>query len=214
MKLLFHCHTDKSPCSDITESELIKFLDKNKFDAVVVTDHNNITSINWPNGTVIPASEIATSEGDVIGIFIKENIPKGLSISKTSDLIHSQGGLVVAAHPCDTIRKEAMGYKSLINNIDSFDIIETYNSRNIFNRANQQARIIAKLYNVPGISGSDAHTIGELSNTFMTVQKLSTPAEFIESLKKASVQNHPSGLIPHIKTFFIKRSVRQQKRQQ
>lgn len=214
MKVLFHCHTINSQCSNIKEADLVIFLKKNKFDAVIVTDHNIITRINWPDGFVIPASEIATLDGDVIGLFLENNIPRGLSILQTSKLIRSQGGLVVAAHPCDNLRKEAIGSKLLIDNIDCFDIIETYNCRNLAKSANKRALKIATNNKIPTISGSDAHTLGELSNASMEMPAFHSPKEFVNSLKVASHQVSSSGIIPHLKTIMIKRSAQLQKRPQ
>jgi len=194
---------------------MVSFLTKNNFDAVMVTDHNKITQINWPQGVVIPASEIATANGDVIGIFMTEDVPRGLSIEETSKRIHSQGGLVIAAHPADKLRREAMGTEALLKNIHCFDIIETYNSRNLFDASNRQARKIAEELNLPQITGSDAHTLGELPNTFMEMSNFSTSRQFLESLATATSKRKPSGPIPHIKTVVIKlkkKIVRLQKR--
>lgn len=211
MKVLFHCHTNNSPCSNIKESDLITFLNKNKFDAVIVTDHNQITKINWSKGMVIPASEIATSNGDVIGIFLDKNIPKGLTIARTSELIHSQGGLVIAAHPSDILRREAMGTKTLLNNLKHFDIIETHNSRNLLSSSDKHAIKVARENNIPEIYGADAHTLAELKNCYLEMPIFSNQNEFMKSLTKALPNFKQSGSIPHIKTFFIKKTGRLQK---
>ena len=217
MKVLFHCHTKVSPCSNIKEHDLVDFLDKNNFDAVAVTDHDTLTLIDWPRGVVIPASEITSSEGDVIGVFLKKAVPEGLSIKETSRQIRAQGGVVVAPHPSDKLRREAMGTKTLLKNLEYFDIIEEYNSRNLFDKSNRQAAEIAKKHKIPVITGSDAHTLGELPNTHMEMPAFSTPKEFIQSLQKTTSQRKPSGPVPHVKTVLIKlakKIERRRKRQQ
>jgi predicted metal-dependent phosphoesterase TrpH len=213
MKMLFHCHTDASDCSNITQEALLDYLNKNNFEAVAVTDHNGITRLSWPEGLVIPSAEIATSQGDIIGLFLEKEIPTGMSIKETSKQIHSQGGLVVAAHPCDTLRGEAMGAKVLIENIGCFDIIETKNSRNVFNTANEEAGKIAAKYEIPAISGSDAHTLGELKNSYIDLKTFSKGMELLSVLQSSQDYFQPSGLIPHLKTFFIKRTSRLRKHQ-
>lgn len=216
MKVLFHCHTEISPCSNLKEGDLVAFLDKNNFDAVVVTDHNVITRINWPRGLVIPGSELATADGDVIGLFMTKDIPRGLSIQETSKRIHAQGGLVVAAHPADKLRREAMGTTALMRNLKYFDIIEGFNSRNLFNASNSRALEIAKEHGIPTITGSDAHTIGELPNTYMEMPRFSNATEFMRALSDATAKTKASGPIPHAKTVIIKltkKIAQQQKRQ-
>ena len=211
MKILFHCHTETSPCSNLKEKDLVRFLDKNGFDAVIVTDHDERTIINWPGGLVIPGSEITSAEGDVIGLFLSKKIPKGLSIAETSSLIHKQGGVVVAPHPSDKLRREAMSTRVLIKNIEHFDVIETYNSRNVFNSSNKEAAAVAKQYGIPGIAGSDSHTFGELPNTFINMPSFSDAKTFIDALSGATWKTKASGPIPHIKTIFIRKIGRLQK---
>jgi len=205
MKVLFHCHTDSSNCSDIRPQQLVEFLNVNNFDAIFVTDHNSISDLVWPEGVVIPSSEISTAQGDVIGIFIQNDVPKGLTIKETSEIIHRQGGLVVAAHPCDKLRKEAMGTANFIANLQSFDIVETHNSRNLLARANREALELAKTNGLPAIAGADAHVLGELRNAYMNMPQFSDPTTFLQSLKSATFHAKGSGIWPHLKTFIIKR---------
>lgn len=214
MKLMFHCHTNASPCSNINSTDLSTFLSKSGFGAVIVTDHDQVTKINWPEGKIILGSEITTAEGDVIGIFLKKAIPKGQSIKRTSELIHQQGGLVVAPHPCDTLRREAMGTETLLKNIEYFDIIEDYNSRNLFQKANKRASAIAEKYKFPTITGSDAHTLGELPNTYVELDDFSDTKDFLAALQNASSKRKASGPIPHGKTVLIKLAKKIERRQQ
>ena len=39
--------------------------------------------------------------GEVIGLFLHEEVPRGLTFAETIDLIHAQGGLVSMPHPFD-----------------------------------------------------------------------------------------------------------------
>lgn len=204
MKVLYHCHTNTSPCSNIKQQDLITFLDDNNYDAVIVTDHDTVTKLNWQNGLVIPGSEITSEEGDVIGIFIKNKVPKGLSIAETSRLIRKQGGLVIAPHPCDKLRREAMGTETFLSNLNSFDIVESYNSRNIFNNSNILATQLAKRHRIPEIIGSDAHTLGELPNTYIEMPSFKDQKSFLKSLQSATSKRKSSGPIPHVKTIFIR----------
>jgi predicted metal-dependent phosphoesterase TrpH len=211
MKVLFHCHTDASPCSNVGVDRLIEFLNQNKYDAVAVTDHNLVTTIHWPEGLVIPADEIATTQGDIIGLFLSQKVKSGLSIEETSSRIRAQGGIVVAAHPCDILRHEAIGRKALLDNIEHLDVIEVFNSRNLLNSANRQAAEVAEEKSIPTIVGADAHTFGELGNAYLIMNKFTDASGFLNSLETAQVFTRPAGMLPHFKTYFIKKSVQRQK---
>lgn len=204
MKVLFHCHTEKSKCSNLKIEELKHYLRKNKIDCIFITDHNEITLINWTNGMAVPSIEIATKEGEIIGAFVKKKIPRGLTMKETIDKIHDQGGLVIAPHPIDPLRKEAMGFGNLLKHISDIDIIEIYNSRNLLNSTNDKTGKIAKEYKKPIIYGSDAHFIEELGNAVIEMDSFSGPRDFIVNLKKAQFEFKKAGIAPHIKTFTNK----------
>src|SRR5207237_3958778 len=51
---------------------------------------------------VIPGEEVKTADqGEVIGLFLREEIPRGMSFGETIEAIRSQGGLVYLPHPFD-----------------------------------------------------------------------------------------------------------------
>jgi predicted metal-dependent phosphoesterase TrpH len=83
MKFLFHVHTEESACSNLKKQEIINYLNKNGFGAISITDHNKITRLDWSDGAVIPAEEIATGEGDVIGLFLSKEIKTNQGMKKT-----------------------------------------------------------------------------------------------------------------------------------
>lgn len=205
MKTLFHVHTEKSKCSNLKERELVDFLDKNGFDAVCVTDHNLLTKINWPNGIVIPGEEINTGEGDVIGLFLTSKIAPGLGMENTCGKIKEQGGLTIAAHPLDPFRGDAMGKKFLLKNLDKFDIIETFNSRNLLSFSDYKAGLIASGEHKSTIVGPDAHFLSELKNAYIEMKDFTDAKEFLANLASAKYYCKRAGLIPHFKTFFVKK---------
>ena len=50
---------------------------------------------------VIPGIELSTSDGEVVGLYIWENIPAGLSLLGAVERIKGQGGIVYLPHPFD-----------------------------------------------------------------------------------------------------------------
>ena len=77
--------------------------------AIAVTDHNRFggapEAVELARGrklTVIPGEEVKTDgQGEVIGLFLEEEIPRGLSFADTIAAIRAQGGLVYLPHPFD-----------------------------------------------------------------------------------------------------------------
>ena len=77
--------------------------------AIAVTDHNVITGALEAREKaaefgvkVIVAEEVKTADqGEVIGLFIEEHIPRGMTLAETVAEIKRQGGLVYVPHPFD-----------------------------------------------------------------------------------------------------------------
>jgi predicted metal-dependent phosphoesterase TrpH len=205
MKVIYHCHTNRSICSGLTDHDLDVFKKKVAIDYIFLTDHNTTEGYTKSkNYTSWLNEEIRATEGDVVGLFLTEPILSGLSIRQTSEIIHKQGGLVVAVHPLSLPRRSSMGTIALIANIEFFDIIETYNSRNFF-FGDTIASIIAKLYKKEIIFGSDAHTKGELGNVIMEIADFTNSEEFLRNLNGAVYNRRRADLRVHLETAKIKR---------
>src|SRR5262249_16827629 len=101
---------------------------------IAVTDHDTMAGglvarayrHYFPNDfghlDVIVGPEITSRDGDILALFINEDIPPKLSAAETVERIHAQGGLAVAAHPYafafSLIGKEGMqGVKGLIRTV-------------------------------------------------------------------------------------------------
>lgn len=65
---------------------------------------------------VIIGEEIKTSVGEIIGYFLQEEIPGGLTAQENIRLIKEQGGLVCVLHPFDRFRKSAMFFAKKYGN--------------------------------------------------------------------------------------------------
>jgi len=205
MKIIFHIHTKNSKCSNLSITEIVNFCHTNNIKKVFITDHNRLTlPKNTKDIEFIPSIEISTNQGDIIGIFINKEIKTGLTIEETCSEIHKQGGLAVAPHPVDMLRGEAIGFKNTIKNINSIDIIEVFNSRNLLNVSNNKARNIANKYKKAIISGSDAHEYRELGNCIIDIEDFKDAEDYMKVLLKANYLLKKSGVIPHINSIKSK----------
>lgn len=164
---------------------------KTKLDCVAITDHNSIQGAleiqcNAPFKVII-GEEIKSTGGDIIGLFLIKLVPPGLTPKDTISEIKKQGGLVMLPHPFDRVRRSAIGEIVFKEIIMHTDIVETYNSRNLFKADDQKAATAACINKIiPGVS-SDAHTAGELGKTYNLMPDFdSTPQGFLKALSQAT----------------------------
>ena len=156
MKFDLHIHSKYSYDSFLSPERIIKIAKKRGLDGVAVTDHNTIkggvetTKINkGDNFIVIVGSEIKTEYGDVIGMFLNEEIKSQIFMQVVSE-IKGQDGLVVLAHP---FRK---GITFPTDSLKYVDLIEGFNARSP-KRLNARALELARKFNKPMTAGGDAH---------------------------------------------------------
>jgi predicted metal-dependent phosphoesterase TrpH len=149
---------------------------------LAITDHDRIEGALQardtaariaPDLTVLVGEEIRTRDGDLIGVFLEEAVPPGMSAADTIVAIREQGGLVGLPHPYDRLRgslsrsAEVAAFESLAATVDW---IEAWNPRVLVGPGNELAAALARRVGVPGIAVSDSHTTLEvgLATTLMT----------------------------------------------
>ena len=144
LKIDLHMHTHFSPDSGAPSKSIIDRCLKKGLNCIAVTDHNTIRGAVEVQSTapfsVIVGEEIRSSAGDIIGLFLQEEVPKGLSPLDTVEAIKDQGGLVMVPHPFDRFRPSAIKYGALEQILPYVDVFEVFNAHNILMRDNQQGR--------------------------------------------------------------------------
>jgi predicted metal-dependent phosphoesterase TrpH len=160
--LIVHAHT-KHSFDSITEPKAIvaRALELG-VNVIAVTDHNTwrgavdvlgvVDRTNAPL-RVIVASEVFTDHGDVIGLFLKDDL-RFDSAAAFCDAVHEQEGLVLLPHP---YRWHELDDELLTR----VDLIEVYNARTSAEE-NRRAAELAKSRRLPALVGPDAHRLGEL----------------------------------------------------
>jgi predicted metal-dependent phosphoesterase TrpH len=196
-KFDMHVHTCHSGDS-ATDPKKIVELFKNRHILCLVTDHNTTTGASAvyndirktdPDVPFIISEEIMTAQGEIIGLFLTEEIHPYLSATETVDRIHDQGGLVLVPHPfCSYRTMSAIRTSTLDEIISRVDIIEGYNARTIRDEDNFRAREYAVQHNKPVSVGSDAHTIQELGRCFLELEPFTGPDELLKSLKSGRAE--------------------------
>jgi len=179
----------------------------------LVCDHNSITGAEKVFGEIcaadpaiprILAEEIMTADGEIIGLFLTEEIPPFLSADETLDRIHDQGALSIVPHPFCSYRSSVLRTETLDRILDRIDIIEGFNGRVIDDHDNLVAQHYAARNNKPVSAGSDAHISLELGRIFVTLNRFSTPAELMHELSMADVTYRHMHSSVHMLTKFVK----------
>lgn len=215
MRADLHVHTSHSPDSLLTPAGLAALCERRNLGCVAVTDHNTIEGALRlagmdPPFRLIVGEEITTREGEIVGLFLSEEIPAGLGVLTTIELIRAQGGLVVLPHPCDRLRRHVIKPDVLAEVLPLVDAVEVFNGRTLYSRDNLAAAELAKKYAKPGSAGSDSHTAGELGVCGVEIGEFTTPASFLAELEASGkVFGRPSGLWVHVVTKAVKIAKRQ-----
>jgi len=153
--------------------------------------------------TVIVAQEILTPIGEIMGLFLTENIPAGLSPEETISRIKAQGGLVCLPHPLDRFRGIARHYEEIEKVIADVDIIEAFNSRVFLKSYNKKAEVFAREHGLPCSAGSDAHIPHEIGHAYVEMPEFDGGQEFCAALKKGMVFGRRSCPLVHVTTAWI-----------
>jgi predicted metal-dependent phosphoesterase TrpH/glycosyltransferase involved in cell wall biosynthesis len=197
-----HLHTSWSHDCSIEVDELLDHAELQGLGAIAITDHNvfggALEAVEKARGRrliVIPGEEVKTADqGEVIGLFLKEEIPRGMSFGETVAAIRSQGGLVYLPHPFD--RLHAIPEPATLHrNLAEIDVLEVYNARLLFEAYNEEALRFARKYNLLPGAGSDAHVLAGVGTGVVRMRRFSGPEEFLVSLHSADVLRRPKPLL-------------------
>jgi len=164
-----HIHTEYSmDCNTPLEKVISRCLEIG-INCIAICDHGTAEGAlkmqSLAPFTVIVAEEILTPYGEIMGMFLKQTVPSGLSVTETISRIRAQDALVGVPHPFDTFRHSALDSHVLEEIAEQIDVIEVYNARSLVHVP--KARIFAEKYGISQSAGSDAHTAGEIGNAYV-----------------------------------------------
>ncbi|HEY8723256.1 MAG TPA: PHP-associated domain-containing protein, partial [Gaiellaceae bacterium] len=196
-----HMHTSWSHDCSIDAAELVDHAEAEGLGAIAVTDHNvfggALETVDYARGrnlVVIPGEEVKTdNQGEVIGLFLEREIPRGLSFGDTIAAIREQGGLVYVPHPFDRLHA-IPDPRTLHRHLADIDVLEVYNARLLFEAYNDEALRFARKYNLTMGAGSDAHVLQGVGTGALRMRAFRDPEEFLISLRTAEVLRRPKSL--------------------
>lgn len=217
IKLDLHVHTIYSGDSFITPEIALKYAKIKKLDGFAITDHDTLKAYNILKKKnhnneliIIPGMEIKTHIGEVIGLFINEEINiRDNNFVSIVEKIKENNGLVVIPHPFDFLRDNRLKINLLSDNMIKkyIDGIEIINSRIIFKRCINKARKFNRKYQLFETGGSDAHSNEEIGNGYTIIKDVDYS---LESIRKSLLENKSKSMgvlsspFVHAKTVFNK----------
>ncbi len=196
-----HVHTVHSHDGYLPLETLARACRRRHLDAVAVTDHDEVSgalaAVRQFRRTQVPTrvivgEEVTTSQGEVIGLFLRERVAPGMTLAETFRAIHGQGGLVYLNHPFGYRTRGGSLRLDVLDSLwDEIDIIEIFNARNRSEDANRLAERLARQRGKPGGAGTDAHSAWEVGRAYVSMPGFDGPRDFLASLAKAAFMRRP-----------------------
>jgi len=196
-----HMHTSWSHDCSTDVDDLLDHAEAQGLGAIAVTDHNVFGGAREAQEKargrrliVIPGEEVKTAgEGEVIGLFLEQEISRGMSFAETVEAIREQGGLVYIPHPFDRLHS-IPGAAILHRHLAEIDVFEVYNARLLFEAYNEEALRFARKYGLTAAAGSDAHVLQGVGTGAVRMRRFEGPEEFLVSLRSAQILRRPKSL--------------------
>ena len=190
IRVALHVHTLYSACSETRLEEIPDYLREQGIDVLGVTDHDTIAGAlalkaMFPELRLVVGEEIRTRNGEITGLFLKEEIEHGLSPVETCERIKAQSGLVYIPHPFDPFKFHRLRRHALYEVLPMVDIIEVFNGKANLPIFNSFAAAFARKHGKVGAVGSDAHYLYAIGLCTNEMADFQTPQEFLENLRHA-----------------------------
>lgn len=208
LRLDLHLHTRGSWDCLSDPEEVLERAARGGIGRIAITDHNRIQvalemAERYPE-RVIAGEEVKTAEGvDVIGLYLRREIPKGTPADETCRLIREQGGIVYLPHPYAPGKG---GSGRLAERLASqLDVVETFNGRLHDPARDLRAVGLAERHALLRGAGSDAHTLAEIGRTWVEVPlHPNEPRALLEVLRRGTIRGEKAPRYVHLASTWAK----------
>jgi hypothetical protein len=203
-----HSHTIYSRDGLTSPQEYIRRCIRRGVNCVAITDHNTTEGAfeiqRLAPFKVIIGEEINTSEGEIIGLFLRETIRRGMTPEDTIRAIREQNGIVVVPHPFDQFRRSVIRREALYRILPLIDVIEGFNARNLAQSANFRAMRLAADHAKPMSCATDAHAPIEVARSYVEMPDFEGPGDFLAALERGKIVGRPSSPFVHLLSTWAK----------
>ena len=202
-------HTAFSADCDTPPERVVRRCVEVGLNCIAITDHNTIQGAieasKLAEFKVIVGEEVKSTHGDIIGLFLEEEIPKGLTPLETVRRIKDQGGLVLVPHPVDAIRRGPLSPDALRDILPHVDFMEVLNARTVLAGDLEKCRRLAVQTGTIPVAVSDAHTLGELGSAYVELDGFDGSApSFKRAMGEAKIVGRRSTPFVHVVTAYVK----------
>jgi predicted metal-dependent phosphoesterase TrpH len=208
LKADLHIHTKYSMDCDTPLEKIVARCLELGINCIAISDHDSVEGAlkmqDIAPFRVIVAEEILTPHGEVMGVFLKERVPSGVSFEEAIARVKAQGALVGLPHPFDTFRGLRLNSSRLEELAEQIDIIEVLNARSTFNSPTSKARSFAEKYGIAQSAGSDAHSIAEIGNAYIEMPEFEGKEVFLQALREGKIHGHRSNPLVHFGSVWAK----------
>lgn len=220
-----HMHSTYSDGIGSIEQILDHVQHQTNLSVIALTDHDVIEGALhmrdlWTRGDYrfdfIVGEEISTREGHLLALFIEKRIRPGLSMERSIDLVHEQGGLAIVAHPLNRVFRHSCQRRVLDRIARSKDTwldgIETWNASFCGIYANRVAMSTnRRVFGWPELGNSDAHTLNAIGSGCTWFE--GTAAQDLRECIEAGL-TAPGGRLWHVHDYVHLAGYHLQKRRQ
>ena len=202
-----HIHTRYSFDCMMSLETIINRCAKKGINCAAIADHGTIAGALELKAKapfeVIVGEEVLTPQGEIMGLFLIEEIPSPVSVEEALGRIKAQKGLVCLPHPFDRLRGIKGANHHDCGNLQKLaahvDIIEVFNSRALpLGNPNQKARIFAEAHGLLCSAGSDAHVPSEIGRAYVELPQFTDKEEFCSSLAQGQIFGRRTCPMVHI----------------
>jgi len=212
LKADLHIHTRYSMDCQMELDKIIKRCVKLGLTCIAIADHGTAEGAlelqKIAPFKVIVAEEILTTEGEIMGMFLKETIksePKArITPQEAVKRIREQGAIINLQHPFETVRGSALKDTVIEELAGDFDMVEVLNSRSPLPANTDKAKAFAAAHHLPGGAGSDAHSYFEIGNAYIEIPDFNTSAEFLKAVAQGHIYGKRSGVFVHLFSGYAK----------
>jgi len=203
-----HTHTIASEDCLMRPADVVRTCQARGIDRLAVTDHNTLRGAlalqALAPDLVILGEEIMTTQGELLGYFLKEEVPPGLSPVETIARLRAQGAAISVSHPFDRLRRGAWQAPDLAAILPLVDAIEVFNARCVYPEDNARALAFAREHAIVGTVGSDAHSHRELGRATHRLPAAATATELVAGLAAGEWVTRLSSPAIHFTSRFAK----------
>ena len=209
MKVDLHMHTVYSGDCATPPKVVVERCRAAGLDCIAVTDHNTIRGAlqvrELADFPVIVGEEVMSSGGEIIGLFLEQEVPKGLSPLETVKHIKDQGGLVHIPHPFDRIRRGPLSPAALEEVLPEAHLVEVFNARTLLAADLRRCSQLHQRSDAIPVAVSDSHTPGELGSAYMDIGEFDgSPSSLLDALTQGQIQGRRSSPLVHLTTAYVK----------